>query len=75
MTATKVSLDLYIKSHELYVEAIKTSAADLFYTIQPVACSAVQKGEERGDNVMGIEKVAQDCTFWFPSLLLGYTRV
>ncbi|KAK7952974.1 6-hydroxy-D-nicotine oxidase [Apiospora saccharicola] len=69
MTTTKVSLDLYIESHELYLEAIKTSAAELFYTIQPVACSVMQEGEDRGGNIMGIEKVAQDCAFQFsPSL-------
>ncbi|KAK8137284.1 6-hydroxy-D-nicotine oxidase [Apiospora sp. TS-2023a] len=60
MTATKVSLDLYIKSHELYLAAIRTSAAGLFYTIQPVTCSAVREGEDRGGNIMGVEKVAQD---------------
>ncbi|KAK7983227.1 hypothetical protein PG989_010629 [Apiospora arundinis] len=40
-TTTKVSLDLYIKSHELYLETIKTSVANVFYTIQPLSSSAV----------------------------------
>ncbi|KAI1273202.1 hypothetical protein F5Y07DRAFT_402687 [Xylaria sp. FL0933] len=56
----KVDLDLYIKAHELYVEASKTSVFDIFYTIQPLSTSAVQQGEAKGGNIMGIPKVAQN---------------
>ncbi|KAI0802769.1 hypothetical protein GGR55DRAFT_682876 [Xylaria sp. FL0064] len=56
----KVDLDLYIKAHELYIEANKTSVSDIFYTIQPLSTSAVQQGEAKGGNIMGIPKVAQN---------------
>ncbi|KAI1348002.1 6-hydroxy-D-nicotine oxidase [Xylaria sp. FL0043] len=56
----KVDLDLYIKAHELYIEANKTSVSDIFYTIQPLSTSAVQQGEAKGGNIMGIPRVAQN---------------
>ncbi|KAI0160522.1 6-hydroxy-D-nicotine oxidase [Xylariaceae sp. FL1272] len=60
-TTIKVDLKLYIMAHELYIEKVKTSvASDIFYTIQPLSCRAVQQGEERGGNIMGIPKVAQN---------------
>lgn len=61
VTATKVSLDLYVKVHELWLESSKTAVAEVFYTIQPLATSAVIEGEQRGGNIMGIEEVAQNC--------------
>ncbi|KAK5628867.1 hypothetical protein RRF57_004582 [Xylaria bambusicola] len=57
---TKVDLDLYIKAHELYVEANKTAVSDIFYTIQPLSRSAVQQGEEKGGNIMGIPEAPQN---------------
>ncbi|EMR72870.1 putative fad linked oxidase-like protein [Eutypa lata UCREL1] len=59
VTATKVSFDLYVKVHEIWLETIKTATAEIFYTIQPLASSAVTEGEHRGGNIMGIKKIAQ----------------
>ncbi|KAI1264929.1 6-hydroxy-D-nicotine oxidase [Xylariaceae sp. FL1019] len=59
-TTMKVDLDLYIKAHRLYIEKLKTAVSDIFYTIQPLSSRAVQQGEEKGDNIMGIPKLAQN---------------
>ncbi|KAI1395617.1 6-hydroxy-D-nicotine oxidase [Hypoxylon fuscum] len=60
VTSTKVSLDHYLKVHELWLEANKTAVAEISYTIQPLASSAVTEGEWRGGNIVGIEKLAQN---------------
>lgn len=37
------------------------AGAVVHYTIFPVGSSSVQAGEDRGGNIMGIEKVPQTC--------------
>ncbi|RYP67413.1 hypothetical protein DL771_007244 [Monosporascus sp. 5C6A] len=60
VTGTKVSLDLYVKVHELWLEMNNTAVAEIFYTIQPLASRAVREGEHKGGNTMGIEEVPQN---------------
>ncbi|ROV99464.1 hypothetical protein VMCG_06301 [Cytospora schulzeri] len=58
---TRLGSDLYNEVHELYQEVIKKvpQGAMLHYTIQPLSTLAVQAGEDRGGNMMGLEKVPQ----------------
>ncbi|KAF2477645.1 FAD-binding domain-containing protein [Lindgomyces ingoldianus] len=64
--STKVDHALYVDVHERYLELLKTDmpSANLSYTIQPVAKAAVQAGEYRGGNSLGLEKVSQ--SWWAP---------
>ncbi|KAI1073527.1 6-hydroxy-D-nicotine oxidase [Whalleya microplaca] len=59
---TKVSYDLYVEVHKLWLEMNKTTTAQMSYTIQPLAVSGVEAGEERSRNSIGLEKVPQ--TWW-----------
>ncbi|KAI0154982.1 6-hydroxy-D-nicotine oxidase [Xylariaceae sp. FL1272] len=59
---TKFSLELYVKAHEAFLEADSTSPADLFYTIQPISTSAVDKGIVTGPNILGLDRLPQ--TWW-----------
>lgn len=49
--------------HERYLELLKSDmpSANLSYTIQPVAESAVAAGQDRGGNSLGLELVSQAC--------------
>lgn len=60
---TKISADLYNDVNKLWQEATKKvpEGAALHYTIQPLTTSAVQAGRDRGGNMLGLEKVPQNC--------------
>lgn len=61
--STKLSSELYSEITQAWQEASAKlpEGAVLHYTIQPVASSSVQAGEDRGGNIMGLEKVPQTC--------------
>ncbi|KAI0416798.1 hypothetical protein F5X98DRAFT_342868 [Xylaria grammica] len=58
---TKVSYDLYIEVYKSWKQLVGElpTGVEFHYTIQPVSASAVQAGEDRGGNIMGLEKVSQ----------------
>ncbi|KAI1313125.1 hypothetical protein F5Y03DRAFT_390136 [Xylaria venustula] len=60
---TKVSYDLYFEVYKMWKEVIGELPAgiDSHYTIHPVSASAVEAGERRGGNAMGLQKDSQCC--------------
>ncbi|KAI1387334.1 6-hydroxy-D-nicotine oxidase [Hypoxylon trugodes] len=59
-TTTKVSYDLYIDIHNLWLEGkTKYPGVNLWYSIQPASPATAQIGEDRGGNSLGLEKVSQ----------------
>jgi hypothetical protein len=58
---TKFSQKLYDEVHLKWTEAVKKlpEGGLLYYTIQPVGTSAVQIGQERGGNILGLKNVPQ----------------
>lgn len=60
---TKLSSDLYNEVNEIWQEVSKKvpDGAMLHYTIQPLTTLAVQAGEDRGGNMLGLQKVPQCC--------------
>lgn len=40
------------------------------YTIQPLSTHAVQAGQDRGENMLGLQKVPQNCQY--PAMLLMF---
>lgn len=69
-------MDLYDEVNRCWQEAIKKvpEGGMLHYTVQPLASAAVQAGEDRGGNSMGLEKVPQCCMPLEPSPLGGDQR-
>ncbi|KAF2734805.1 FAD-binding domain-containing protein [Polyplosphaeria fusca] len=64
--STEVDHELYIQVHQRYLKLLETDmpSANLSYTIQPVATGAIQAGEKRGGNALGLEVVPQ--SWWAP---------
>ncbi|KAH9993467.1 6-hydroxy-D-nicotine oxidase [Xylariaceae sp. FL0662B] len=62
IATTKVSHDLYVEVHELWLERLNTASAEMSYSIQPLAVSGIKAGEERGGNILGLDVVPQ--TWW-----------
>jgi hypothetical protein len=62
---TRISADLYNEVNKCWQDAIKKvpDGGSLHYTVQPLATAAVQAGEDRGGNSMGLEKVPQCCMY------------
>ncbi|KAF3067391.1 Bifunctional solanapyrone synthase [Daldinia childiae] len=60
---TKISCELYEKGHRLWKDIVEKlpRTVDLHWTIQPLTQEAVRAGEDRGGNVLGLEKVPQSC--------------
>ncbi|KAI0379083.1 hypothetical protein F5Y04DRAFT_290559 [Hypomontagnella monticulosa] len=58
---TKVSHELYVGVYKCYLDVISKlpSNITLHYTIQPVSTAGIQAGEDRGGNIMGLEKLPQ----------------
>lgn len=60
---TKISPKLYKQGHLRRKEVIQQlpDTVDLHWSIQPLTEAAVLAGENRGGNIMGLEKVPQSC--------------
>ncbi|KAK7751446.1 hypothetical protein SLS62_006531 [Diatrype stigma] len=60
-TSSTVSKQLYVQVHELRNElrGAHPKMANLSYTIQPLSTTAIQIGQDRGTNTMGIQNVPQ----------------
>ncbi|KAI1858520.1 uncharacterized protein JN550_012567 [Neoarthrinium moseri] len=76
---TKLSQELYDDVYKLWQGISKKipDGAMLHYTIQPLSTHAVQAGEHRGANMLGLKKIPQTCkrlTRWliFVYLILTY---
>ncbi|KAI8965117.1 hypothetical protein F5Y11DRAFT_36641 [Daldinia sp. FL1419] len=63
-TTTKFSNAFYVQVHNLWLESAKKykEINSLWYNIQPTSTIAVQIGEDRSGNSLGLEKVPQ--TWW-----------
>ncbi|KAI0150225.1 FAD-binding domain-containing protein [Xylariaceae sp. FL1272] len=61
---SKVSADLYIDVYKVYQKTVEKygDATNLSFSIQPAPSAAVEQGNARGGNIMGLEKVPQ--TWW-----------
>ncbi|KAI0598802.1 6-hydroxy-D-nicotine oxidase [Biscogniauxia sp. FL1348] len=59
--ASKVDTDFYVDVYEHYQQVVKKypAAGNLSYTIQPTSTATIDAGEERGGNILGLEKVPQ----------------
>ncbi|SPQ24831.1 da282525-0d69-4986-86b6-6158ee645cdf [Thermothielavioides terrestris] len=66
---TRVSRELYEGIYQLYQDALKALPESyvLHFTAQPVGTAAVQAGEDRGGNSLGLEKIPQCCGSWASS--------
>lgn len=60
---TKISHELYEKGHRIWKEVVEQlpHTVDLHWSIQPLTREAVRAGENRGGNILGMEKVPQSC--------------
>jgi hypothetical protein len=70
---TKVSRELYAEIFEAWEEVCKKlpTGVNLHFTIQPVSSGGVQAGDNRGGNILGLEKVPQCCQY-NPTIILSY---
>lgn len=62
---TRVSQELYKEVYKVWTKTCETLPSDcvLHYTIQPMGTAGVQAGTDRGENIMGLERVAQCCKY------------
>lgn len=65
---TRISQELYEGIYHLYQEVVQELPKDyvLHFTAQPVGTAAVQAGEDRGGNSLGLEKIPQTCALSCP---------
>lgn len=62
---TLVDSGLYLENHRHFLQVLENSktslAANMSYTIQPVASATVRQGNDQRGNTLGLEEVPQTC--------------
>ncbi|KAH9890763.1 FAD-binding domain-containing protein [Xylariomycetidae sp. FL2044] len=59
--ASKVDSDFYVAVYEHYQQVVQKypAAGNLSYSIQPTPTAAIDAGEDRGKNILGLDRVPQ----------------